>query len=82
MIPRYQLDRSNLTTPSTPRSDAAIPRRDWSREDSTTPMASKYRRIVSTSRENLLDPGSSDGKCHDMRSRDQGSKRLAIGKGS
>lgn len=82
MIPRYQIDRFNLTAPSTPRSDAAIPPRDWSREDFTIPMASKYRRIISTSHENQLDLGSSDGKYHDLTSRDQGSKRLAVGKGS
>ena len=70
MIPKYQLRRFNFTSPSSPRSDAAIPRRDWSREGSATPMASKYRRTISTrhgepSRGDLLVPGSSDGKYRD-----------------
>ena len=47
-IPRYQLHRFNSTPPSSPGSDAAIPRHNWSREDSATPMALKYRRTVST----------------------------------
>ena len=87
MIPRYQLCRFNFTPPSSPRSDAAIPRRDWSREDSATPMASKYRRTTSTRHGepfggDLLVPGSSDGKYRDSTGGDQGSKHLAVGKGN
>ena len=48
MTPTYQLRRFRFTPASKPHSDAAIPRRDWSREDSATPMASKYHRTNST----------------------------------
>ena len=65
-IPRYQFGSFNSTPPSAPRSNAATPRRHSPRDDSASPMASKYRRTCSARNEepsggDLLVPGSRGG---------------------
>ena len=87
MIPTYQLRRPNFAPPSSPRSDAAIPRHNWSRENSESPMAAKYRRTISTRRGepsggDLSAPGSSNGKHRDLTGGGKEGKHLAVGKGN